>query len=463
MQHTPAVQRRGRQQVERGQEQVDVAEPGGDPVDLGRRAGQRDQHEENAQHDRDERPRDGNAELGAGALEPTLELRDASEQPERDRVDLDPFSARHPGVPELVQSNRSQEEQSRDDGHPDVRRVREAWVRVREDAFCQRPDDQGDDREQAPVEPKLDAAETPDSEVSVHPLVPALGHGLAGAHGDLLASVEEREQEQEDVENVEEDRGGEQRRSANVLRPPQALEVVQREPGEDHQARDRVDQRGIRNPHEDRDDPEDDQREERPEADAGDPREVAARRVTGRAEAGDEERGRAARLPHRLRVRRGVVRDRGGGPDPHQDAESEQHPDRELLRPGDGEVEAEQEAEARDVRDEAPAVGQVAPEVCAKGEEARRDRDEPHRLREQRARLISGENGSSDGLVRAHSTTTRNGFPFSTTYVASSAALPVPTFLTAWTVSAGTIRAPPASNVFGGSPSIWYSSDPSST
>jgi hypothetical protein len=48
-----------------------------------------------------------------------------------------------------------------------------------------------------------------------------------------------------------------------------------------------------------------------------------------------------------------------------------------------------------------------------------------------------------------HSTTTRNGFPFSTMYVASSAALPVPTFRTAWTVSAGTIRASPALAVMG--------------
>jgi hypothetical protein len=49
-----------------------------------------------------------------------------------------------------------------------------------------------------------------------------------------------------------------------------------------------------------------------------------------------------------------------------------------------------------------------------------------------------------------HSTTTRNGFPFSTTYVASSAALPLPTFRTAWTVSAATSKTSPASSVVGG-------------
>jgi hypothetical protein len=39
--------------------------------------------------------------------------------------------------------------------------------------------------------------------------------------------------------------------------------------------------------------------------------------------------------------------------------------------------------------------------------------------------------------------------------------LPLPTFLTAWTTPAGTVKASPALYVFGGWPSIWYSSDPS--
>ena len=42
------------------------------------------------------------------------------------------------------------------------------------------------------------------------------------------------------------------------------------------------------------------------------------------------------------------------------------------------------------------------------------------------------------------STTTRNGFPFSTRYAASSAARPLPIFRTAWTVSGGTTSASPA-------------------
>src|SRR5688500_545211 len=50
----------------------------------------------------------------------------------------------------------------------------------------------------------------------------------------------------------------------------------------------------------------------------------------------------------------------------------------------------------------------------------------------------------------AHSTSTTSGFPFSTTYVASSAALPVPTFFTAWIVSAGTKKTSLALTVVGG-------------
>jgi hypothetical protein len=53
----------------------------------------------------------------------------------------------------------------------------------------------------------------------------------------------------------------------------------------------------------------------------------------------------------------------------------------------------------------------------------------------------------------AHSTSVRIGFPFSTTSVASSAALPLPTFFTAWIAPAGTNKTSPALTVVGGWPS----------
>ena len=51
---------------------------------------------------------------------------------------------------------------------PEVRAVGQAGVLRREDPVRQRPDDQGEDRDQAPVEPNLDAAEAADREVPVH-------------------------------------------------------------------------------------------------------------------------------------------------------------------------------------------------------------------------------------------------------------------------------------------------------
>src|SRR4029077_6533747 len=146
-----------------------------------------------------------------------------------------------------------------------------------------------------------------------------------------------------------------------------------------------------------------------PEARPGEPREVPARGVPGCTEAGDEERRRSARLPHRLRVRRRVVRDRRRGSDPDEDAEPEEQPHRELLRTLDRKVEADQEREARDVRDEAPSVGQIAPEVGAEREQARGDRDESHRLAEERAGLVAYENGLGLCLVRAHAVGTPAG------------------------------------------------------
>ena len=53
----------------------------------------------------------------------------------------------------------------------------------------------------------------------------------------------------------------------------------------------------------------------------------------------------------------------------------------------------------------------------------------------------------------AHLPSTTSGFPFSTIYVASSAALPLPTFFAAWIVPAGMNRTSPALSVTGGLPS----------
>ena len=74
--------------------------------------------------------------------------------------------------------------------------------------------------------------------------------------------------------------------------------------------------------------------------------------------------------------------------------------------------------------------------------------------------LMPSPPGTSPG---AHLTSTTSGFPFSTTYVASSAALPLPTFLAEWIVPAGMNKTSPALSVTGGLPSTSYSSEPSRT
>ena len=108
-----------------------------------------------------------------------------------------------------------------------------------------------------------------------------------------------------------------------------------------------VDQRPVRDVDEDRHDPEHDQREQRPEADAGERAEVAPGRVAERAEAGDEERRRRARLPEGLRVARGVVGESRGHREPDQHPEGEEEEDRELLGAPHREVHPDQTARSR--------------------------------------------------------------------------------------------------------------------
>ena len=64
-----------------------------------------------------------------------------------------------------------------------------------------------------------------------------------------------------------------------------------------------------------------------------------------------------------------------------------------------------------------------------------------------------GDEGWSYRRAGAHWASVRSGLPFSTTSVARTAALPLPTFLTAWTAPAGTVKASPAWNVLVGWPS----------
>lgn len=66
-------------------------------------------------------------------------------------------------------------------------------------------------------------------------------------------------------------------------------------------------------------------------------------------------------------------------------------------------------------------------------------------------------------LITRHRPSWTSGLPFSTIYVASSAALLAPTFFAEWIVPAGMKRTSPALSVTGGFPSSRYSNTPSRT
>jgi hypothetical protein len=190
------------------------------------------------------------------------------------------------------------------------------------------------------------------------------------------------------------------------------LEVERGQAREDHEPGDRVDQPPVRDPDEDRHDPEQDQRDQRAEADACERGQIASGGVSRRAEAGDEESGRAARLPDDLRVGARVVADRRRRGQSHEDAEGEQQRDRRLLRPLRRGVETEQAREGRDEQRPASSVREVAANIPPDCEEARRDGDEAHRLPEQGPALVQRADRDQSAQL---STTCRNGFPFSTT------------------------------------------------
>ena len=65
---------------------------------------------------------------------------------------------------------------------------------------------------------------------------------------------------------------------------------------------------------------------------------------------------------------------------------------------------------------------------------------------------------AAPGGAGAHSASAMTGFPFSTTYAASSDAVMLPTFRTAWTAPAGTVNASPALHVLAGWPAALVTS-----
>lgn len=98
------------------------------------------------------------------------------------------------------------------------------------------------------------------------------------------------QEEQEDVEDVEEDSGGERDRLV-ASGPAQAVEVNHHVAAEDDQAEDRIGHRAAGDAQEDLDDAEDDQSEQREEEEPVEEGQVPAGCVATGAERGGEERG----------------------------------------------------------------------------------------------------------------------------------------------------------------------------
>ena len=187
------------------------------------------------------------------------------------------------------------------------------------------------------------------------------GRYVPGGNVSCAPAAEERQQQEEDVEDVEEDRGGKQRSCLDLVGATEALEVVHRVAGEDHETEHRIDHIAAGNRDEQQHDPEHDQPEQRKEGDARDLREVASRRVAVGTEAADEERGRTACLPERLRVDRGVVGEHRRRGEPEEGTEAEEQADRKLLGALDRDVEPEDAGERADERDDAPATRESRP------------------------------------------------------------------------------------------------------
>ncbi len=168
-QHPAAVERERGEKVEDEQREVDVAEPGGDGVHhLGQARFPREEYEDSSEDERDERAGDGDAELGPRGREHPSELRHAAEQPERDPLDLDAFALRFERMAEFVREEGCEEEERGDDRHRGVRAVGMTGVLRREDSRGERPDDQREDDQPAPVHAEANAGDAAQRQAVTH-------------------------------------------------------------------------------------------------------------------------------------------------------------------------------------------------------------------------------------------------------------------------------------------------------
>ena len=161
-----------------------VPEPEEHAVDVRRQRSTAGEGEEEGAPGRARRgARDRDPKLRPRARKHALELRHPTEEPESYPLDLHAVAAGLEGVPELVQEERGEEDETRDDRHRHGKRRRAAGVALREDAG-ERPGDQREDDQPAPVDAELDAGDPADrdavSQVTPRPTGASATRGWLG-------------------------------------------------------------------------------------------------------------------------------------------------------------------------------------------------------------------------------------------------------------------------------------------
>ena len=116
----------------------------------------------------DEWARKGDPQFRRCGREVAAEGRDTAEQPQRDAVDLHPLPARLKRVPQLVQEERAEEDDRGRERHPDVGAVGEPRVLLGEDRRRERPGDEREDDQPAPMDADADAGDAPECQAGIH-------------------------------------------------------------------------------------------------------------------------------------------------------------------------------------------------------------------------------------------------------------------------------------------------------
>jgi hypothetical protein len=161
-QYPPAVERKGGQQVEHRQDQVDEGEIADDGAEL--RFGPEGSDHQHEEHGRGQREAgdgagDRHPELGRRGARLVVHLGHPAEDEQRDARDRQVEAPRHQGMAVFVEDDRGEQPGGPEDRHPQVACRVEPRQHPGEIARHQRPHQQDGEQEPRVVEPHLDAKE----------------------------------------------------------------------------------------------------------------------------------------------------------------------------------------------------------------------------------------------------------------------------------------------------------------